>query len=111
MAKPAQREEGGPHSLNDVLSRLMSLRGYGRAQGDRQLRELWQRVAGEEIAERTKVIGLRNGVLQIGVSSAPLLSELTAFHRHSLLQALRAQAAGSGVRDLKFRLRSRSDNL
>jgi predicted nucleic acid-binding Zn ribbon protein len=108
MAKPAQREECGPHQLGDVLSRLMTLRGYGRTQGDRRLRELWQRVAGEEIAERTKVIGLRNGVLQIGVSSAPLLSELTSFHRHSLLQALRAEAAEIGVRDLKFRLRSRS---
>jgi predicted nucleic acid-binding Zn ribbon protein len=108
MAKPARREEGGPHPLGDVLSRLMTLRGYGRIHGDRQLRELWQRVAGEEIAERTKVIGLRNGVLQIGVSSAPLLSELTSFHRHSLLQALRDEAADSGVRDLKFRLRSRS---
>lgn len=108
MAKPPQREEGGPRPLGDVLSRLMTLRGYGRIQGDRQLRELWRRVAGEEIAERTKVIGLRNGVLQIGVSSAPLLSELTSFHRHSLLQALRDEAGDSGVRDLKFRLRSRS---
>jgi predicted nucleic acid-binding Zn ribbon protein len=110
MAKPAQREDGGPHPLSSVLSRLMTLRGYGRIQGDRQLRELWRRVAGEEIAERTRVIGLRNGVLQVGVSSAPLLSELTSFHRHSLLQALRAEAADIGVRDLKFRLRSRSDN-
>jgi len=110
MAKPAQREEGGPHSLSDVLSRLMTLRGYGRTQSDRQLRELWQRVAGEQIAERTKVIGLRNGVLQIGVSSAPLLSELTSFHRHSLVQALRVEAGDSGIRDLKFRLRSRPDN-
>ncbi len=86
----------------------MTLRGFGRTQGDRQLTELWQRIAGEMIAERTKVIGLKNGVLQVGVANAALLSELTSFHRHSLLQALRSEAGDNGIRDLKFRLRSRS---
>ncbi len=98
----------GPSPLGDVLSRLMTLRGFGRTQGDRQLTELWQRIAGEMIAERTKVIGLKNGVLQVGVANAALLSELTSFHRHSLLQALRSEAGDNGIRDLKFRLRSRS---
>lgn len=86
----------------------MTLKGYGRTRGDRQLAELWRRVAGDMIADRTKVLGLKNGVLHVGVANAALLSELTSFHRHSLLQTLRTEAAQTGIRDLKFRLRGRS---
>jgi predicted nucleic acid-binding Zn ribbon protein len=107
-ATGAEHKSSGPSPLGDVLSRLMTLRGYGRTQGNRQLAELWRRIAGDMIADRTKVLGLKNGVLQVGVANAALLSELTAFHRHSLLQTLRTEAAHTGIRDLKFRLRGRS---
>src|SRR4051812_37867830 len=80
---------GGPRTIADVLSQLQSLRGHGRVQGARQLAELWQRIAGIEISGRTKVIGLKNGTLQIGVPSAALLGELTSFHQHRLLEKLR----------------------
>jgi predicted nucleic acid-binding Zn ribbon protein len=84
------------------------MRGYGRPQGDAELRELWSEVAGEQIAAGTRVVGLRNGVLTIGVNSSPLLSELSAFHYERLLEALQAKH-GKRIKDLKFkRLTSRA---
>ncbi len=95
-----------PRPLGDVLSHLFALRGYGRVQADRRLRDLWRQAAGEQIAARTRVLGLKNGVLQIGVANAALLSELAAFHRTALLEALRKTPDSAGIRDLKFRLKS-----
>lgn len=98
---------GGPRTLADVLSQLQGLRGHGRPQAARQLTELWQRIAGPEIAERTKVIGLKNGTLQVGVVTAALVGELTSFHQHRLLDALQQDPAGRRIRKLKFQLRGK----
>ncbi len=91
--------------LGDVLSQLFALRGYGRVRGDRQLHDVWREVAGEQIASQTRVAGIRNGVLQVGVASSALLSELAAFHKFSLLERLQAEHASLRIKDLKFKLR------
>jgi hypothetical protein len=95
----------GPRALSDVLSQLQTLRGHGRSLATRQLADLWGRIAGSEISGRTKVIGLRNGVLSVGVANAALLGELTSFHQHRLLEALRGDPDGRRIRKLKFQLR------
>jgi hypothetical protein len=68
---------------------------------------LWQRIAGAEIGQRTKVIGLRNGTLLVGVSSTALLGELTSFHKGRLLEGLRGDPDGRGIKGLKFQLRGK----
>lgn len=98
----------GPRALADILSQLNVLRGHGRTQGARQLAELWERISGPEISGRTKVIGLRNGTLVVGVASAALLGELASFHTHRLFEALRADEEGRRIKGLKFQLRSSS---
>jgi len=105
MSRSDQDSPGGPQALGDVVSRLCALRGYGRVRGERQLAELWRTVAGPKVSAQTKVIGIRNGTLQIGVSNAALRGELASFHRHSLLESLQRSDAGRHIRDLKFMLR------
>jgi predicted nucleic acid-binding Zn ribbon protein len=94
-----------PQALGDVLSQLFALRGYGRVRGDRQLHEVWREVAGETIARQTRVSGVKNGVLQVGVANAGLLSELASFHKFSLLERLRSDHPQLKVKDIKFKLR------
>lgn len=96
-----------PVNLADVLSELFARRGYGRVQGDRQLKEAWTAVAGELISAKTRVQGLRNGVLQVGVSSSGLLSQLVSFQRVELLEKLQTEHPELKIRDLKFRLQGR----
>jgi len=102
--KSPQRSQqpAGPEAIGGIVSRLFQMRGYARPQGDAELRELWSEIAGEQIASGTKVMGLRNGVLTIGVNSSPLLSELSAFHHERLLEALQAKH-GKRIKDLKFK--------
>jgi predicted nucleic acid-binding Zn ribbon protein len=96
-----------PESLGTVLSRLFAARGYGRLQAGNELQDLWAEIAGPQIAAETRVMGLRNGVLSIGVNSSPLLSELAAFHSERLLEALQAKR-GTAIKNLKFKRAPRS---
>jgi hypothetical protein len=99
----AKREpEKGPERLGDVLSRLFTLRGWGRRQGRLHLEQAWVEVAGEH-AKQTRVAGLRRGVLEVEVGSAVLLQELAHFHKRRLLEALRARLPGTTLTDLRFR--------
>ena len=91
-----------PRTLADALSEVVSLRGLARVGGDRQLAESWEHVSGPQIAARTRVIGIKRGVLQIGVDNAPLLSELISFHQNEFLKQLQGKFPVLKIRDLKF---------
>lgn len=99
----------GPRPLSEALAEVVALRGLARFQGDAQLQEIWNSVAGERFAAATKVIGIKRSVLQIAVRNAPLLSELVSFHQHTLKESLRQNHPHLKIRDLKFVLKSETD--
>lgn len=102
-AQTAQAQ--GLSSLGSALSQLFALKGYGNDKSDAQLADAWKAVAGERIADRTAVLGVNRGVLQIGVSSAAMLGELASFHKDRLAGDLKAKYPALKLRDIKFRLR------
>lgn len=108
MERTRPYDTSEPNPLGSVLSQLFALRGFGRPQANQQLHQLWRSVCGCELQQQTRVLGLKNGVLQIGVSNSALLSELTSFRKAELLERLQADHAELRVRDLKFRLRGQS---
>jgi hypothetical protein len=95
----------GPQHLSEALAELIALRGFARVRADQQLDDVWRQVSGPAIAGDTKVLGIKRGVLEVGVSNASLLGELAGFHKSSLLQALRRRHAELNVQDLRFRLK------
>ena len=99
MGSPYSR---GPRTLADSLAEVVARRGLARVQGDAQLAEIWKKLAGPAIAASTRVIGIKRGILQIGVRTAPLLSELVSFHQHTFKQTLLEQHSELKIRDLKF---------
>jgi len=96
-------------ALGSVLSQVIAMRGIGRIRGDRQLTDAWQAVAGPEIAAGSRPTVMKNGVLQVLVTSSALLGELVSFHKATILAKLQAEQPHLKVRDLKFRLQSRSE--
>lgn len=94
-----------PKQLSQALSELIALRGLARVRGESQLAGVWKEIAGGAIAANTRVLGIKRGVLQVGVSNAPLLSELASFHKGSLLEVLTKKHADLKIRDLKFLLK------
>lgn len=105
MDEHRTRPAEGPQSLGNIVSRLIALRGYGQTGAQRQLAQLWRDAAGTEVSRKTKVLGVRNGTLLIGVGNSALLSELAAFHRQELLRKVREADRDGLIRELKFRLR------
>jgi hypothetical protein len=55
--------EHGPEPLGEILSRLFTARGWGRRQDRLHLEKAWNAAAGQEIANATRVNGIRRGVM------------------------------------------------
>lgn len=91
-------------TLGDVLTELFVARGYGRARAQDELESAWEAAVGPELALKTRVFGLRHGVLTVVVSHPALLEELVAFRKPGLLSGLRKLAPTLSVRDLRFRV-------
>lgn len=100
------KRDADPLPLSKAISELVSLRGWARSRGDSQLREAWNEVAGPTWAAQTRARAIRRGVLHVGVANAPLLSELVAFHRNSLVQRLDERNPELRIKDIKFQLDS-----
>lgn len=95
-----------PTHLSTALSELITRRGWARTQGNAQIAAAWKQAAGDRIADRTKVLGLNRGVLEIGVANAALLNELSSFHSAQLLEKLKTKYSEQTIRDLRFRLKT-----
>jgi predicted nucleic acid-binding Zn ribbon protein len=103
MAIRRDKPERGPEKLAEVLSRLFTSRGWGRRQDRLHLERAWEAAAGRETAAKTRVGGLRRGVLEVTVGNAVLLQELTHFHKRRLLEQLRRRLPNTPITDLRFR--------
>ncbi len=94
-----------PVQLRRVLSELIALKGLGRVQGNAQLQQAWQTVAGDEIGRSSRVLEFKRGVLNVGVNNSALLNELAGFHKQTMLENLQKQFAHLKIQDIKFRLK------
>jgi hypothetical protein len=94
-----------PAPLSQAVSELIALRGWARLKGHACLVEAWTKAAGMQVAAATRVLEIRRGVLQVAVGNSPLLSELVAFQKPTLLEALATEHPELKIRDLKFVLK------
>ncbi|MBC7820169.1 MAG: DUF721 domain-containing protein [Planctomycetaceae bacterium] len=102
----AEKKPAEPQHVSKVLSELIARKGLARVHGVEQLQQAWRTVAGNEMGNQTRVMELTRGVLNIGVGSSALFSELAGFHKQALLEQLQQQFAHLKIRDLKFRLKT-----
>ncbi|AGA24577.1 DUF721 domain-containing protein [Singulisphaera acidiphila] len=101
MSSPKFR---GPKSVSDILGELFATRGYGRLRAQTELEEAWNAAVGEPGCRQTRVGEVRRGVLNVTVAHSTLLEELAAYQKPQLLAALRQNAPGTTVHDIRFRV-------
>jgi hypothetical protein len=90
--------------LSEALEALMARLGLsGRASAARAV-ELWEEVAGPEIARKTAPSRVIDGVLYVDAESAIWASQLTLM-RFELVERLNARIGGATIRDIRFRPR------
>jgi predicted nucleic acid-binding Zn ribbon protein len=104
LAMSNPRRQGGPQPLSDILGELFAVRGYGRLRATGELEDAWNAAVGEPGCRQTRVGGVRRGVLSVTVAHPTLLQELAAFQKPALLAALRREAPGTRIDDIRFRI-------
>jgi predicted nucleic acid-binding Zn ribbon protein len=92
-----------PKRIGDVLAELITTRGYGRIEADRQLRAAWEAAAGEPLARSSRAGRLRRGKLEVTVANSTIMQEL-AFQKREILARLQEQLPDATIRDIRFRL-------
>jgi predicted nucleic acid-binding Zn ribbon protein len=93
----------GPQTIGNVLSELMSRRGYARVQGAAAYDAAWREAAGPLTAKYTRVGLLRRGTLEVVVANSTLIQEL-GFQKQMLLKSLAALLPNDGIENLRFRV-------
>ena len=93
----------GPQTIGNVLSELMSRRGYARVQSAAACDDAWREAAGPLVAKYTRVGLLRRGTLEVVVANSTLIQEL-GFQKRMLLRKLAALLPDEGIENLRFRV-------
>lgn len=92
-----------PKKMADVLSNLMSKRGYARELSTNNLDDAWQQTVGQRFAGDTRPGNVKRGVLEVLVASSAVLQELT-FDKKRLLTKIQSAAPDQKITDLRFKV-------
>jgi len=87
--------------IGEVLSRLMSRRGYAQVQQTSDLQAAVRSAVGKSLEKHCRPGRLSRGVLEIFVRNSTVLQELTFQKKHVLGNLVRTEEK---IRDLKFRV-------
>jgi predicted nucleic acid-binding Zn ribbon protein len=90
-------------AMANVMSKLMSQRGYAQIQTTTLERELWEKIAGLRIAAHTRPGKIRGSAWEIFVRNSVLLQELSFAHSQ-LVKKLQQECPETKVKSLKFKV-------
>ena len=93
----------GPQAIGNVLSELMSRRGYARVQSAGVYDAAWREAAGPLAAKYSRVGPLRRGTLDVVVANSTVVQEL-GFQKNALLKSLAVLLPDEGIENLRFRV-------
>ncbi|MEW6744582.1 MAG: DUF721 domain-containing protein [Planctomycetota bacterium] len=91
-----------PRHLSEAITELFATRWIVGPVELGAVRAAWERIAGGEVAQVTRVAAVRNDVLVVETSSSARLFELEAFHSARLLAAMKKEPALACVRRIRF---------
>ncbi|MGO8703909.1 MAG: DUF721 domain-containing protein [Candidatus Brocadiia bacterium] len=96
-------EEKPVATLKSALSAFLKANGLQGAGKHLQLESGWGRIVGPELVRRTRVLGFRKGIVEIGVESSALMNEIR-FHRSALLTDLQREVRRPAITGISFSL-------
>ena len=92
-----------PHTAGELISKLISRRGFTQMQFNEELQLAWQGIIGPELAGRTQATIIRRGALEVIVDSSPAMQQL-AFAKSTLLKQIQHELPHAGIRALRFKV-------
>lgn len=101
---PSAPKRRDPKPISEVLGHLFAARGYARLLGASELERAWSAAVGEPACHQTQVGAVRRGILNVTVVHPVLLYELSSTRKPEILAALRREAPGTPIHDIRFRV-------
>ncbi len=98
------RRGGEPVPISKLLRSVIARRGLGGSLQLQAVSEAYARAAGPELAARSRVKGLRGGVVTVETDSTALAYELGGFHEKLLLEGMHQESGAGFVTGLRFRV-------
>ncbi len=95
---------GDEKCFGDVMKRLVRRKRIRERSRYGAVVKAWREVAGENIADQTRVADFSDGTLVVEVESSVLMQELSGYMKPNLLQQLKDTEAGRDIFELRFRL-------
>jgi predicted nucleic acid-binding Zn ribbon protein len=92
----------GPETIGNILSELMSRRGFARIKGAEALETAWRQAAGPLAAQYTRVGAVRAGTLEIIVANSTLVQEL-GYQKRDIIASLQQLLPDENIQNLRFR--------
>lgn len=92
----------GSTPLANILSQLLSRKGYAHVQSQGILEQAWMESA-EGLAAHSRCGKVKRGVLEVFVRDSLVLQEMT-FHKGELLRRMIAKCPDQKIKDMKFRV-------
>ena len=89
--------------VGNVMSNLLSKRGYARVLATSALDDAWRAAVGETLAADTRAGHIKRGIVEVTVRDSAVLQELT-FQKKPILTKLQALAPDQKIKDLRFKV-------
>ena len=103
MRAPRRKRRGGdPVPIGKLIREVLLKRGIQGRLPMQNISEAYQRVVEERLSKRTRVAGLRAGVVTVDVDSASLAYELQGFLGAEILARLQAEPGVEFVKRIRF---------
>jgi predicted nucleic acid-binding Zn ribbon protein len=89
--------------MGDILSELITRRGYGRVQTETSFADAWREAVGEPTCRFTRAGSMRRGSLDVIVANSVLVQELT-FRKQAILARLAELLPQETIRNFRLRV-------
>ena len=103
--KRRQRHLRAPQRFGEILSTLLSRRGYAQQHAAEECTEAWRTAAGTILAAHSRAGNLRGGVLEVVVRNSTVHQELM-FKKKQLVKELQRLCPDHAIREVRFRVGS-----
>jgi hypothetical protein len=93
----------GPERISDILTQLMSRRGFARVRGAEAYLAAWNEAAGPLGAKYSRPGQLKRGTLEVVVANSTLIQEF-GFQKSAMLATMNRLLPDHNIKDLRFRI-------
>jgi len=62
----------------------------------------WSEIVGNEVCKTTKITGIKNGIMYVGVESSAMIHHLTNFEKYAIIHKINTLLGFKYIEDIRF---------